>query len=320
MNRNRDENGNGVIDEDEMKWYLPSSIQLDFITLCHFSYEDPLLDFNRLYNESQMDDTYGNQFVYLPEGNYSSGYNINSAVNYTYYTYITSDYKKVATQEMSNTKFYSFSSQAARPGEMRCVRNLGDYSTNSDEPDLIYTFDNNRFQMKNLDSRSLRSVKVVGKELDSNTNYDEENRPYKNFKVAKNLAGPVTAADMGASNVVLHTMLRSDRNPCRTYAEDGEPAGTWRAPNLTELSLMIFHDNLKTDNVTLLPTSGSPVYACNTVWSFTPNKEVWGRAFLSRRENNMWSTTLTNPSYSNNHWQETFTNAVYIRCVKDVDP
>ena len=330
MNRNRDENGNGKIDKNELKWYLPSSSQLGFVALCHFSYYDPLLDYNSLYGNSiySRDDTYGNTYIILPEMTdlTMNGYDTSNGTKYTAHTYVTSDYKKIATHEMINTKSYDFSNTSARPGQLRCVRNLGievdDQETTS--PREVYQFANNRFDLSYIESRSLRSDKAMDRELEPSTHFSEGNRPYKYFRVAQDTVYIKKQSYGWGDYVMLHDALTTDKNPCRKYKDASEPEsarGSWRVPNLSELALMLFHDsNKQPSDPTILPLYKGRVFVCNTVWSFTPSATVWGRAFTTRNEDNVWTTTLTNAYYSSGHWKETYTqNDAVIRCVKDID-
>ena len=334
MNRNRDENGNGVIDKDEMKWYLPTALQVNDISLCHFSYYDPLLDFNSLYGNPTYtrDDTWGNQYIILPEMKDldMKGYNSNNANRYSNHTYVTSDYKKVGTQEVNNTKVYDVSSYTSRPGQLRCVRNLG-IDVDAQEttsPTAIFYFDKNTrtFDLSRLESRSLRLGKAERTELKASTHISEANRPYKYFKVAKDTVMMKKNSYNWGNAVNLHNALTTERNRCRTYKdpdESDDKIGTWRAPNLSELVLMMSYDDSKpSGDPPLLPVYGDRVFVCNTVWGFTPSATVWGRAFTTKKNGSVWSTTLTDAKYSNSHWQETLLQTAYhavIRCVKDVD-
>lgn len=50
MNRNRDNNGNGVIDLEEVRWYVPASSEIVDFVLGRNSLETPLLDYNKNFN------------------------------------------------------------------------------------------------------------------------------------------------------------------------------------------------------------------------------------------------------------------------------
>ena len=122
MNRNRDENGNGKIDVEEMKWYLPASEQIDIINMCHFSFSDPLLNYNDYIYGT---DDNGNIRYRLKkrDGSYPTEFR---GKNYYQFHYVTSDYMKLIGEEMMNLNTYNqVGDWTTRPGEMRCVRNLG---------------------------------------------------------------------------------------------------------------------------------------------------------------------------------------------------
>ena len=133
MNRNRDENGNGVIDENELKWYLPASSQIDIISMCHYSFYDPLLNYNDYLYGVDGD---GNPTYRLKnyEGDYrqlvkNDGSNDMRGGNFYYHHFVASDYMKLTTEEMMNlNKYNTYGTYIYSPGEMRCVRNLGEES------------------------------------------------------------------------------------------------------------------------------------------------------------------------------------------------
>lgn len=136
MNRNRDENGNGVIDENELKWYLPASSQIDIINMCHYSFYDPLLNYN-----DYLWGTDSNGQVTYRLRNYQGTYeqlvsndksNDMRGGNFYQLKYVTSDYMKLTSEEMMNLNKYStYANFVYSPGEMRCVRNLGEQSDDS---------------------------------------------------------------------------------------------------------------------------------------------------------------------------------------------
>lgn len=116
MNRNRDNNGNGVIDADELRWYLPSSGKYTRVILGRNSLRSPILDYN------------ANPELPFPA---SSGNNSRLLL-------ATSDFRMIwAFQGLSISDFgtYGYS-----PWAVRCIRNLGvDMSsvTNNDRDDPI---------------------------------------------------------------------------------------------------------------------------------------------------------------------------------------
>lgn len=106
MNRNRDEDGDGVIDADELKWYVPTANMYYRMIIGDKSLSESLLGLNRL-----------SQYAY------TAG---ESGDNYTHH--FTSDYKALWTDEgYSLSDGFGYYGSAQR---LRCVRLLGvDIST-----------------------------------------------------------------------------------------------------------------------------------------------------------------------------------------------
>ncbi|WP_289855141.1 hypothetical protein [uncultured Muribaculum sp.] len=107
MNRNRDENGNGVIDAAELKWYLPASGKYARIILGRRTLSNPLMN----YQQSIL------RYACTNGGN-------------TIYHFIASDNVIVwADEGMSSSSFYGANPEYAQyyyaPWQIRCIRNLG---------------------------------------------------------------------------------------------------------------------------------------------------------------------------------------------------
>lgn len=104
MNRNRDENGNGVIDAAELKWYLPASGKYARIILGRRTLSNPLMN----YQQSTL------KYACTNGGN-------------TIYHFIASDNVIVwADEGMSSSNFYGQDNQYSyAPWQIRCIRNLG---------------------------------------------------------------------------------------------------------------------------------------------------------------------------------------------------
>lgn len=104
MNRNRDENGNGVIEAAELKWYLPASGKYARIILGRRTLSNPLMN----YQQSTL------KYACTNGGN-------------TIYHFIASDNVIVwADEGMSSSNFYGQDNQYSyAPWQIRCIRNLG---------------------------------------------------------------------------------------------------------------------------------------------------------------------------------------------------
>ena len=103
MNRNKDENGDGVINAEELKWYVPASGKYLRMILGRNNLITPLM----AYEQETLPMACG------------TGYN-------TLYHYISSDRKIVwADEGISSSKFNEKKQWTIAPWQVRCVRNLG---------------------------------------------------------------------------------------------------------------------------------------------------------------------------------------------------
>lgn len=158
MSRNRDENGDGSIQENEIKWYLPAINQ----------YMDIWMGTDGL--------PYGFP-LYQGNGEWDH--------------FISSTNKKIMWGE-EGSSFGNANSGGDNfdPKNLRCIRNLGlnDEVTpggKEDKPQPYYGFENNTFSFANMNEKSLRTQYIDG-ELDVHTHTDGFNRnlPYTAFKVS----------------------------------------------------------------------------------------------------------------------------------------
>ena len=346
MNRNRDEDGNGKIDEDELKWYLPASDQMDMIALCHYSLSDPLFDHNKFFREGYSSDINHQR---LPE-EYLRG-------QYLYkYHFVTSDYNIYASEEFMNASEYKTATEnyASHPYDMRCVRNLNEGVNKVDMPDSyddveIYTFkrkgeDGNTvstFSIDKLDSYSTRRNIVISSELPLHYSFSTDNLPYKHFQVATINARLISDVASRLTNRVLKNILDLEPlSPCHYYYEQStEEIGSWRAPNAAEMGLMLMELRTRTNTSGLVPeisvddggplffwTDGSYYPQSSTSWNFTG---PWGRVLGFKNGGSGWDITHTNihnlddpwankPNYEEFSDQSTSPNKIFIRCVRDL--
>ena len=331
LNRNRDENGNGRIDEEELKWFLPTSRQYELAGLCHYSLQDPLFDYNKfvISGDNQR----------LPEKSVHGDH-------LARYHFAASDYTTLTSEEMMNSPGYNVKQNyQTRPYEMRCMRNLGgeEYQYTSDESghkrgdskenaegkiiskrtqSLMYTYDEDTkvFEMKLFDTRSLRGIYYDAHELPPHYLFSKTNLPYKKFKVAKNLQ------TVNTSGISTFRQVFENLKPCQSYTEDGgKDLGSWRAPNHAELGIMVlylrqlnsdhpndptyFGDNNNGQKVVEVKSTykngpwffsadtNHPPYSC-TSWNFTG---FWGRVHGTNYSGNDegWGITTSSSTSSN---------------------
>ena len=345
MNRNRDENGNGKIDEDELKWYLPTSNQMDVISMCHYSLDQPLFNYNDYYDTSVPDPENQQR---LPMAEFPS---LNFK-NFYKFHYVTSDYMIAVSEEMMNSSPYE---EYSKPYEMRCVRNLNDLDlrnesneetiktlvTNSNKtPDenavKVYEYNTTThvFEMKYLDSRSIRGIIYSGRELPTpHYLFSATDLPYHRFQVSTNYNNlkQVVSDHVPDGNKRDLTYVVKNAQPCHYYSEtdlnNGPDLYTWRAPNFVEMGLMIVELRAQNkisneDNDFFRKVSDTDWWASATSWNFTgPLGRVEGVRWQGH-----WDVTTSpfNPNSTNrlynNPWGTSSISSgrFFIRCVKDL--
>lgn len=216
--RNRDLNRNGIIDKDEVRWYLPSIAQLVELGLG----EDALPADVRLYNDVVKTGTRQN-FSFV-----SSTIKNEGGQNRASYLWSSQAFA-------TNSNPYVESTGNALEGySIRCVRRLGsavDGVGFLDFPGkLMFEGGTNILfiQLDRINKHLLRNPKhfVSSGELPQHHIHDDRDMPYSQFYVAKN-----------------YVEYKGD-NPCASYTEGGVTG--WRIPNFREMGYMIifFENNL----------------------------------------------------------------------------
>lgn len=186
MMRNRDNNGNGFIDPEEIRWYVASLEQLYALYI-----GDQGLTANaQLYPAERS----------VAEGNY--GANENFAGAHKWRLHIVSSTKnsdnkllKLWSEEGISTGTYATQSSKPAPFSIRCIRNLGLSNPTLDNicnakaniPSPIITFKKEGsgssavyyFDLRNVNEKSLRYY--TSKELEPGSERAETARPYKGF-------------------------------------------------------------------------------------------------------------------------------------------
>lgn len=216
LSRNRDENNNGVIDPEELKWYLPTRDQLTGMFLGAESLTTPLFDA----------DSYPRGSVLL-EGD-------------TRFHYLLSNNQKIWGEEGCSIGDRGY---AGEPKQIRCVRNLNldMNSYNATEKNIqvgnVFTYNNSThvFNLEQMDTKNIRG-KVNG-ELGLHDNFSISNRPYKAFQMAKNFH------TLEEGNGPWATFVNVDLNHnslCKNYYENTNKSdkGKWRTPNQREFMIM----------------------------------------------------------------------------------
>lgn len=296
MSRNRDLNGNGWIDEDEIRWFLPSLNE----------YIRMGIGANGISSAAQL---YMGDKTTMTKGNYPSSYITDGSLYYT----SSADSRRVywAVEKGSYGSIDSYYDKGT-PLPVRCIRNLPAKGTGTDvskingvTSDATYKYyENNSPKLLVFKDRLIPSLyrQRVSGSLNVHNEDDDANSFYDGIFVAENFVRTGNAWQgytytYNFGNIIGYNGRMT--NPCSTYSEGGY--SNWRVPNLVELSAMNAAGLL-----TPKPNGyGDKDVACCT--QFTNQSVRYGFGF---------SSLIYCPGAEVNQ----INNQVLIRCVRDVPP
>lgn len=290
LSRNRDLNGNGVIDDNEIRWYLPSLNEYIRIGVG----SNAISNAAQLYMGDKMN------MKRPTTDSYTNGYPINYIWDGAlYYTSSNDDERVYWAVERGS---YSKDGQnwgggsAAKP--IRCIRSLPANIEGESDISSVHVASDASYVAHNVNGSTVLEFKgrLVDELYRERTDgvlipHDEDdnaNSYYDGIIVAKNYLG---------TTYTLNTIINSGDtdNPCRNYHETGDNGATWRVPNLAELSAM--------NAAGLITQTGT---ACRTQFS---NQNVrFGYGFNGSRIY----------CYGDNVNNENLGSHFPIRCVRDV--
>lgn len=233
MNRNRDENGNGVIDAAELKWYLPASGKYARIILGRRTLSNPLMN----YQQSTL------KYACTDGGN-------------TIYHFIASDNVIVwADEGLSSSNFYGQDNQYSyAPWQIRCIRNLGTDLTSVSRGEKVTPAYDDKTKNTTTGSGVVKVNAYYGAALrDPVTTYlpmHKSNSPYNalgryGFEIAEVGNGYTDNLDTSPNEASATTYITSydtyndaviKATPC-SRLNQGTKKG-WRIPNQAEAVIM----------------------------------------------------------------------------------
>ncbi len=323
LSRNRDLNGNGQIDVDELRWYLPAMGKYARIVLGRHSLEDPLIDPND-----------------FDPASFTAG-----AENSCFH-YISSDGLILWAEEGLSIEKKGLTGGKYRSAwGVRCIRNLGvnlNEVVQNDPIQMAYVHDEQArtFTMQYYDVASIRTQPM--KKIPIHDIVSPLNLPYYKFQYAeKDCENPLTDTDgvgvklkaqnnngyvldfgnnLGNSALITAAVWSASvaaNSICGLYSEkaDGSDKGEWRVPNQKELTMMRREEE-KVFKV--LPQD-------SYMWQWIScSKEFLGAGdrilavyYNNNRSNSgqYWSNTGNTEYYTEGSRPNTFT---HVRCVRDV--
>lgn len=208
LSRNRDENGDGKIDANEVKWYLPAVNQCTYFWFGMNSLpEDARIELKDREENSYWNSTQAHAKWWAAEG---SAYGPN---------------------DKSTNK-------------VRCVRSLKTYNAAATD---VSVYDPTRVvTMKGMDEKSVRAAGTVTGEYASHYRGSEFDILPSFFQIAeRNLQVRDTlgtaSADATEVKFTNEDMKNPNKSSCASYSEaaDGSDKGQWRVPNEKELTVML---------------------------------------------------------------------------------
>ena len=207
---NRDNDGDGTIDENEVQWYLAAINQLTDLWIGEWSFDQRA----RLYRKTTWTEGQEQYFA-------------SSTVHEKYLGYdnpiILWSSEGSSTGKLSE----NYSGSISTPVYYRCVRNLGIPRTAAGtvKPDDLATYDamTRRISLARIDQQSIRGYFQTA-ELPEHHEREAANKPWRIFEVLNTPSG-----GHGYNWESLRSAASAGNSPC--------PAG-YRIPNQRELALM----------------------------------------------------------------------------------
>lgn len=306
--RNRDEDGNGRIDEDEIKWFLPSLDQYAEV----FAGLDALSMDSRLYTDTEWKLKHYLTSTWAPD----------SKDKNNYYPWIVWSEEGFCTQILPSGRDYANDPEKSdnrlekKEREYRCMRYLNDEYDPENQRQPFYNYDKYTrvISFNHLRDGVFRS-RIVNDELEEHNGRENANRLYHAFQVAEDYIKD------GKSNKTFTPLdARKIPSPCANYSEqrDGSDKGTWRIPNQRELMMMLtagVFDDLKEGNFVHCQTLFSHNKEANPLPTSDDTKGKYGYAVQKNSSGTILMLLKTKTVGGND-----FINGEngFIRCVKDV--
>lgn len=227
--RNRDLNRNGIIETDELRWFLPGIQQYVQFAIGIAALETPIFS-PSVFVDGIDSDTKGGQANNI-YGNFR-------------YHFISSDNWKMWSEEGTSISTLGGSSVASA-WEIRCCRYLkanGHYTANDDELIVAHPYNHNEatrvVNVHGYDEKCLREDTGV---LPVRDNFDTKwNSLARNFQYASTTVERPSAANMAAlaRDVDANVYCGTYHDPA--FGSDMSDVGTWRIPNQRELAIMFY--------------------------------------------------------------------------------
>lgn len=213
MSRNRDENGNGTIDENEIKWYLASVDQYKGMWAGEEAFDTDA----RLFKATES------EWLALKK---AFGNGIDAKLSPWHY-FTCSSANTFWAEEGCATGTNSSATM------VRCIRTLVSNSDGLESAETYYSYKDNIVELK-LNDVALRTHQSGGFQTYFERGKDS-NKLYKKFKIASSNLPNKYPKEQVISSAKGSGFINSTDDVCQKAAGYG---GSWRVPNQRELSIM----------------------------------------------------------------------------------
>lgn len=231
MSRNRDENGNGTIDADEVKWYLATVDQYKGLWIG----EDQLPTGAKLFLPT--DDNW--KALNTAYSTYTGRHTDASLAPWHYFT--ASEQAVFWPEEGASTSDYNAISTYGKASLARCVRTLQSKDNGLADPDVYYEQpvknSDNTWDIK-LRINSQRGLQTTPMQPSLERGEKSNNDIYNKIRVdATNLGTSYTRSQIISSVSDPDTFIDAYSDVCWT-GKNGSESSPWRVPNEKELLIM----------------------------------------------------------------------------------
>lgn len=213
MSRNRDENGNGTIDENEIKWYLASVDQYKGMWAGEEAFDTDA----RLFKATES------EWLALKK---AFGNGVDAKLSPWHY-FTCSSANTFWAEEGCATGTNSSATM------VRCIRTLVSNSDGLESAETYYSYKDNIVELK-LNDVALRTHQSGGFQTYFERGKDS-NKLYKKFKIASSNLPNKYPKEQVISSAKGSGFINSSDDVCQKAAGYG---GSWRVPNQRELSIM----------------------------------------------------------------------------------
>lgn len=272
--RNRDLNGDNIVDANEIRWYLASIDQLTDIYLGEYALDEQ----SRLYPKEKAEKIEIWHYASSSYSRFDDGGWFGKDKSYIWKLWSEEGASRGEVDILSTTDEYAY----------RCVRNLGLPVDEADKisDDLVkisHSAEGYIIDLTNMNPRSLRSSAVIGNNLGKHNEREDENRPYVRFLVHNDVF-PTPQNTGSWSN------KKWNSNNWDYYQTHNPSPSGFRVPNQRELLIMStrmpdnawkeFSSNGKTTK---------PLYISYTSFSLNGKSGV-DNSYNSERDGFIWNS------------------------------